>query len=61
MSLTFTTFLMQTAFKGDFTIFFTVNDLWRPLTDFIKTLLTLVCNWLFDSLLDRAYLTRKGM
>lgn len=61
MSLTFTTFLVQTAFKGDFTILFTVNDLWRRLTDSIKTLLTLVCNFLFDSLFDRAYLTRKGM
>ena len=45
-------FLMQTAITGTFPISFTLTDLWHRLTDSIKTLLTLFCNFHFDSLLD---------
>ena len=55
----FRKFRMQTAITGAITISFTVTDLWHRLTDSIKTLFTLFCDFSFDSLLDG--LTRKEM
>ena len=55
----FIKFLMQTAIMGAFPISFTVTDLWHRLTDSIKTLLILFCNFSFDYLLDG--LTKKEM
>ena len=50
-------FLMETGITGAFQISFTVIDLWHRLTDSIKTLFTIFCNFSFASLLDG--LTRK--
>ena len=44
---------MQAASMGAFPISFTVTDLWHRLTDTIKTLFTLFCNFSFDLLLER--------
>ena len=38
---------MQTAITGAFPVSLTVTDLWRRLTDSVKTLLRLVCNFSF--------------
>ena len=50
--ISFINFLMQTTIIGDFSISFTVTDLWHHLIDSIKTLFTAFYKFSLDSLLD---------